>query len=210
MVCVVVVLTMVTFLVASPPPPLLTTVEAMPVEAGLTEAERRAAEAERIRDAEFDAAVVNNGVSAELAFDEVPAEAPHVPDQMVVEAWFNGRPLVRAGTRMMKVTAYSPDERSCGADADGITASGYSVWTNGMRSVAADTRVLPFGTLLSVPEYHDGAVVPVLDRGGRIKGQRLDVLYPTHERARQWGVRDVEVTIWRYADGQPDDFRQQH
>ncbi|MCA9296501.1 MAG: 3D domain-containing protein [Phycisphaerales bacterium] len=208
-VCVIVVLTMVTFLVASPPPPLLTTVDAVPVESGAatSAAAHRAAEAERVRDAAFDASVVNNGVSAELALDSAEEFAPAA---VVVEGWFNGRPLVRAGTMMMTVTAYSPDERSCGADADGITASGYSVWTNGMRSVAADTRLLPFGTLLSVPGYHDGGVVPVLDRGGRIKGHRLDVLYPTHARARAWGVREVEVTIWRYADGQPDDFRQQH
>jgi 3D (Asp-Asp-Asp) domain-containing protein len=40
----------------------------------------------------------------------------------------------------------------------------------------------------------------VLDRGGAIEGKRLDVLYPTHERALQWGRRTVEVTVWQYAD----------
>ncbi len=47
-------------------------------------------------------------------------------------------------------------------------------------------------------------MVPVLDRGGVIKGHRLDVLFPTHEAAMQWGVRRLEVTIWNYADGGPD------
>ncbi|MCP3902501.1 MAG: hypothetical protein GY715_02610 [Planctomycetes bacterium] len=121
--------------------------------------------------------------------------------------WFNQRPVRPARTRTMTVTAYSPDDRSCAPYADGVTASGYSVWTNGMRLAAADTRVLPFGTLISVPGYDDGAVVPVLDRGGRIKGDRLDVLYATHERALRWGVRELEITIWEYADGQPSDFR---
>ena len=52
-------------------------------------------------------------------------------------------------------------------------------------------------------------VVPVLDRGGAIKGQRLDLLFPTHEAAIQWGVRMLPVTIWEYADGlPPDDPRQ--
>ncbi len=110
----------------------------------------------------------------------------------------------------MRVTAYSPDHRSCGRSADGITASGYSVWTNGMKMVAADTKVLPFGTLVSVPGYHDADVVPVLDRGGRIKGRKLDVLYPTHREAMRWGVQTLPVVIWAYADGQPDDFRQRH
>lgn len=113
---------------------------------------------------------------------------------------FNGRPLRKVRTLRMLVTAYSPDERSCGPWADGITASGYSVYTNGMKLAAADTRLLPFGTIITVPGYHGGRPVPVLDRGGKIKGKRLDVLYPTHERARQWGSQWLEVTVWDYAD----------
>ncbi|MCZ6811129.1 MAG: 3D domain-containing protein, partial [Planctomycetota bacterium] len=120
--------------------------------------------------------------------------------------WFDGRPIRPVRTMAMLVTAYSPDERSCGQFADGITASGYSVWTNAMKLAAADTSVLPFGTLVSVPGYHDSRAVPVLDRGGAIKGDRLDILFPTHEAALQWGVQHLDVTIWEYADGQPDDF----
>ena len=110
----------------------------------------------------------------------------------------------------MLVTAYSPDARSCGKHADGITASGYSVWTNGMKLVAADTDVLPFGSMVSIPGYDDGEVVPVLDRGGAIKGNRLDVLYATHERALQWGAQWLEVTVWEYADGRGNDFTTNH
>ncbi len=124
-------------------------------------------------------------------------------EQPVVERWFDGRPLRRAGTRTMVVTAYSPDERSCGVHADGQTATLHSVWTNGMQLVAADTDLLPFGTLLSVPGYAQDSVVPVLDRGGAIKGRRLDLLMPTHEQAMQWGRRELQVTVWEYADGEP-------
>ena len=109
---------------------------------------------------------------------------------------YNGGWIEPVGRMTMTVTAYSPDEQSCGAWADGMTASGKSVWTHGMRFVAADTRLLPFGTLVSVPGYHDGQTVPVLDRGGAIKGRRLDVIYPTHDRARLWGRREVTVTLW--------------
>jgi 3D (Asp-Asp-Asp) domain-containing protein len=116
------------------------------------------------------------------------------------ERYFNGRPLRRAGTMTMRVTAYSPDYRSCGPNAKGITASGMSVWTNGMNLVAADPRVLPRNSLVSVPGYAEDSVVPVLDVGGAIKGNRLDVLYPSHDVALRWGVRDLEVTIWEYAD----------
>ena len=120
--------------------------------------------------------------------------------------WFNGRQIRPVKTITMVVTAYSPDERSCGKDAQGITASGYSVWTNGMKLVAADTEVLPFGSIISVPGYDHGGVVPVLDRGGAIKGRRLDVLYPTHEQAQKWGRQTLEVTVWDYVDGRASDF----
>jgi 3D (Asp-Asp-Asp) domain-containing protein len=128
----------------------------------------------------------------------------------VAAPMFNGRPIRPARTIRMKVTGYSPDARSCGDSADGITASGYSVWTNGGRMVAADTKVLPFGSLVSIPGYDSATPVPVLDRGGAIKGNRLDLLFPTHEQAREWGVRTVEVVIWEYADGKPNDFRPRH
>ncbi|MEM1109695.1 MAG: 3D domain-containing protein [Planctomycetota bacterium] len=113
---------------------------------------------------------------------------------------FDGRPLRPVKTVRMLTTAYSPDERSCGIWADGVTASGYSVWTNGMKLAAADTSLLPFGTIITVPGYNGGRPVPVLDRGGVIKGHRLDLLYPTHERALQWGAQRLDVTIWEYAD----------
>jgi 3D (Asp-Asp-Asp) domain-containing protein len=119
-----------------------------------------------------------------------PADAPT----------FDGRPLRRVRQITMLTTAYSPDARSCGKWADGFTASGYSVWTHGMKLVAADTRVLPFGTLVSIPGYNGGRPVPVLDRGGKIKGNRLDLLYPTHEIARQWGAQRLTVDVWEYAD----------
>lgn len=115
--------------------------------------------------------------------------------------YYDGRPLRAVRTLWMTVTAYSPDHRSCGKWADGKTATNTSVWTNGMSLVAADTRILPFGTLLTVPGYSSDEVVPVLDRGGAIKGHRLDVLYPTHEIALKWGVRRIPVTVWEYADG---------
>ncbi len=121
--------------------------------------------------------------------------------------YFNGRPIRAVRSMRMRVTAYSPDHRSCGVHADGITASGYSVDVNGGRLVAADRRLFPFGALVSVPGYSSGQVVPVLDRGGAIKGSRLDVLYPTHEIARRWGVQHVDVMVWEYADGEPIGFK---
>lgn len=117
--------------------------------------------------------------------------------------WFNGRPVRPARTITMKVTAYSADAASCYPFADGQTATLHSVEANGGFLVAADTDLLPFGTMLSIEGYNDGKVVPVLDRGGAIKGNRLDLLFPSHEAALQWGVKTLDVVVWEYADGKP-------
>jgi 3D (Asp-Asp-Asp) domain-containing protein len=142
-------------------------------------------------------------VAAPVKAIEKAAEAPApkaAPARKSVTPMFDGRALRKARTMEMVVTGYSPDERSCGASADGITASGYSVWTNGMKMVAADTRVLPMKSVISIPGYNGGKPVPVLDRGGAIKGNRLDLLFPTHEQARQWGKKKLTITVWAYAD----------
>ncbi|MDX1681837.1 MAG: 3D domain-containing protein [Phycisphaeraceae bacterium] len=136
---------------------------------------------------------------ADLLSDTAPRASTRIVNNGS-QPMFNGRPLRKARTIRMLVTAYSPDERSCGKWADGKTSSGYSVWTNGMKLVAADTRLLPFKSIITVPGYNGGKPVPVLDRGGAIKGRRLDVLYPTHEIARGWGKQWLEVTVWEYAD----------
>lgn len=112
---------------------------------------------------------------------------------------FDHRPIRPVRAITMKTTAYSPDERSCGKWADGITASGKSVWMNGGRLVAAD-RKIPYGTILTVPGYNNGKPVQVWDRGGKIKGNRLDLLYPTHEIARRWGVQDKRVVFWQFVE----------
>ncbi len=142
---------------------------------------------------------VGEALSAETETQRliVDAELSDIPQDVPM---FDGRPIRRVRQLTMLTTAYSPDARSCGKWADGYTASGYSVWTNGMKLVAADTRLLPFGSLVSIPGYNGGRPVPVLDRGGKIKGNRLDLLYPTHEIALQWGAKHLTVDIWEYAD----------
>ena len=47
--------------------------------------------------------------------------------------------------------------------------------------------MLALGSMISVPGYDKGQIVPVLDKDGAIKGARLDVLFATHEAARQCG-----------------------
>ena len=61
-------------------------------------------------------------------------------------------------------------------------------------TIAADTAVLPFGTIVEVPGYGYGRVE---DRGGAITGRRLDLWYPSHGDAKVWGRKRVNVRVWR-------------
>ncbi|MCK6476053.1 MAG: 3D domain-containing protein [Phycisphaerales bacterium] len=141
------------------------------------------------------------GFRADAGTVEFVPVSPNPADANI--RWFNGRPVRPVGRMTMTVTAYSPDANSCGDSADGLTATLHNVSTNASVLVAADPRVLRYGSMISVPGYDNGQIVPVLDCGGKIRGRRLDVLFPTHEQAKAWGVRRLEVVVWGYADGKP-------
>lgn len=57
-------------------------------------------------------------------------------------------------------------------------------------TIAADPKLFPFGTRIYVPGYGPGCVE---DIGGAIRGRHLDLWFPTHEEARQWGRRRITV-----------------
>ena len=95
----------------------------------------------------------------------------------------------------MDVTAYCPCKKCCGPKAQGITASGKRINFNDGLFVAADKNVFDFHTNLKIPGYASGRAVPVLDRGGAIKGDKLDVFFPTHAQAIRWGRQRLAVTV---------------
>ena len=97
----------------------------------------------------------------------------------------------------MDVTAYCPCTICCGPLASGVTASGKGVGHNGGQFVAADPGLFPFGTCLSIPGYADDQIVEVIDRGSAIIGHRLDVFFPTHEQAAEWGRKWLAVKVGR-------------
>lgn len=104
-------------------------------------------------------------------------------------------PAPRVRKMLMEVTAYCACTKCCGPRARGITASGKRVSYNGGRFVAADTRLLKFNTKLLVPGYANGRPVEVIDRGGAIKGNKLDVYFDSHQEARRWGRQWLVVTV---------------
>jgi len=90
---------------------------------------------------------------------------------------------------LMEATAYDPGPKSCGKWASGYTATGAKA-ERGI--VAVDDRVIPMGTRMYIPGYGFGVAA---DRGGAIKGMRIDLCYPTYEEARQWGRQRVKVYL---------------
>jgi 3D (Asp-Asp-Asp) domain-containing protein len=134
-------------------------------------------------------AVVEQIAAPELMQDTVVAPASVVP---VILANASQLPTFR--TIDMEVTAYCPCTKCCGSQAQGITASGKHVSHNDGQFVAADKR-FAFGTKLIVPGYAGGKIVEVQDRGGAIKGNKLDVYFPTHPEALKWGRQKLTVTV---------------
>jgi 3D (Asp-Asp-Asp) domain-containing protein len=107
------------------------------------------------------------------------------------EAFGVKTPLAEAPSFIYIITAYCPCHICCGIYSDGATANGYIIQERD-KFVAAPKRI-PFGTIINIPGY---GKVPVLDRGGTIKGNRLDVFFPTHQEALEWGIRELEVFIY--------------
>jgi 3D (Asp-Asp-Asp) domain-containing protein len=73
----------------------------------------------------------------------------------------------------------------------GETASG-SMARKG--TIAADTSVYPFGTVMFIEGYGYGRVE---DRGGAIKGARIDLFFNSHQQALEWGRQQQLVKVWR-------------
>jgi len=114
--------------------------------------------------------------------------------------------LLALGTRRdwaplgpMRVTAYCPCAKCCGKWADGHFADGSRVDGQALRAVAAP-RSIPLGTILWIQGV--GAVV-VRDRGGAIKGGKLDLFHATHQAALNWGRTTRRVWQRRRTDDLP-------
>jgi 3D (Asp-Asp-Asp) domain-containing protein len=91
-----------------------------------------------------------------------------------------------------EVSAYSPTIAECDNDPY-TTASGKKVYEGG---IAADLSLYPFGTIMLIPNYNNGKPCTVIDCGGAIKGNKLDVFFFSTDKAIHWGRRrNVQVEI---------------
>lgn len=106
-------------------------------------------------------------------------------------------------TKKVIATGYTAGYESTGKNPDhpsyGITYSGVKVKRDLYSTIAADLNVFPIGSILFIPGYGYGVVA---DKGGAIKGNKLDLFYETVEEVYDnWGKKALEVYVVEYGDG---------
>ncbi|UOQ46057.1 3D domain-containing protein [Halobacillus salinarum] len=100
-------------------------------------------------------------------------------------------------------TGYTAGKESTGKTKEhpqyGITFSGVPVKRDLYSTIAADPKVFPIGTVLFIPDYGYGVVA---DTGSAIKGNKIDLYYPTVEAVYQnWGKKKLNVYVVKKGKG---------
>lgn len=101
----------------------------------------------------------------------------------------------------MNATAYTSNCVGC----SGFTYSQYDVrntiYYKGYRIIATDNNVIPLYSIVEIEARNDKFKAIVLDRGGAIKGNRIDLLVSSKSEAYTFGRQEVKVTIIREGGG---------
>ena len=99
-----------------------------------------------------------------------------------------------------KVTAYCPGACCCGPNAHGKTSTGKDIKDGDFYTgVAVDPRAIPYRTKIEIPGI---GVKEADDTGGAMRQDwekqiyHIDVRMPSHEEARKWGVKELDVKIY--------------
>ena len=94
----------------------------------------------------------------------------------------------------------SPGALSSGATTITVTSTGYALLGRtatgmpvGWGVVAVDPAVIPLGTRLTIPGYGEGVAA---DTGGAVRGNTIDLWFPTLAQAHAWGRRTVTITLY--------------
>lgn len=126
-----------------------------------------------------------------------------IPSTEVIRALESAKDWSKYRSMEVTATGYTAGRESTGKTKGhpeyGITYSGVKVKRDLYSTIAADLRVFPIGTILFVPGYGYGVVA---DKGGAIKGNRLDLYYETvRDVYNQWGKKKLNVYIVKMGNG---------
>ena len=101
------------------------------------------------------------------------------------------------------ITHYGPDCKGCG----GTTAAGYNVKntiyyndkTYGTVRIVAMSKSYPLYSIIRISNYKQGSIIAiVLDRGGAIKGNKIDLLVNSEAEASKLGIqKNAQVEVLR-------------
>jgi len=120
--------------------------------------------------------------------------APRLEDQFDWSKYPSVEVVATGYTAGIESTGKTPDHPEYG-----ITYSGVRVKRDLYSTIAADLSIFPIGTILFIPGYGFGVVA---DKGGAIKGHRIDLYYETVEDVyKYWGKRKVQVYVIQKGDG---------
>ena len=120
-----------------------------------------------------------------------PAVAPAKAAQFSVEVEASGYCACGDCCGWRRTLLGTPVSKSTGKRKSvGVTASGTKARPG---TIAADTSVFPFGTVLYVPGYGYGRVE---DRGSSMVGNKIDLYFPSHRQALAWGRKRVRALVW--------------
>jgi peptidoglycan DL-endopeptidase CwlO len=116
--------------------------------------------------------------SAVATADATPAPAPSLPPSAAPVAV--AAPAPAGSTLTVSSTGYS---------LAGRTATGLPT---GFGVVAVDPAVIPLGTRLTIPGYGEAVAA---DTGSAVRGETIDLWFPTLAQARAWGRRTVTIRL---------------
>ena len=86
-------------------------------------------------------------------------------------------------------TAYTASCNGC----SGVTTTGLNLKSNpNAKVIAVDPNIIPLGSKVYVDGY---GYALAADKGGAIKGNKIDVFFPSTSEAYRWGVKKVKVRI---------------
>lgn len=139
---------------------------------------------QRLNEAEI-AKLLGTAQAAESKAEEIqaPAETPAPAPSGSTNPSPTPSPAPEPGGRKLTVEATGYALR--GTTATGIQTS----W----GVIAVDPSVIPLGTKMFVPGYGQGVAA---DTGSAVKGNIIDLWFPTTEQALQWGRRTVTITLY--------------
>lgn len=109
----------------------------------------------------------------------------------------DGANLEKSKTKWLTfhATYYGHDCNGC----SGITATGInvqnSIYFKDLRIVAVDPTIIPLGSIVEIQTPNERFKAIAADKGGAIKGRRLDILVESEYIAAQYGRHDMQLFI---------------